>query len=105
MAKDVRKEQLVLLKFERKLAGLAAFVAAGSATAASASTKVNADATVKAYEDIRAALVHLADVTTQAHAALQSCVTEVGARALEATGGGHPKVTAAEGVRSILGIG
>ena len=33
MAKDVRKEQLVLLKFERKLAGLAAFVAAGSATA------------------------------------------------------------------------
>ena len=104
MTKDVRKEQLVLLKFEKKLAGLAAFVAAGSVTAASASTKVNSDATTKGFEDIRAALVHLAEVTTQAHAAMQESVAAVGARALEA-GGGMPKVSAVETVRSILGIG
>jgi xanthine dehydrogenase molybdopterin-binding subunit B len=104
MPKDVRKEQLELIKFERKLAGLAAFVAAGSATAASAADKINAEATAKAYYDIRIALVNLADVTTQAHQALQENVLELGARALQ-VGGGMPKATSSEVVRSILGIG
>ncbi|MDZ7627684.1 MAG: hypothetical protein U5J99_04645 [Parvularculaceae bacterium] len=78
MTKDVRKEQVELLKFEKKLAGLAAFVAAGSATAASAAGKVNAEATMKAYADISNALVHLADVTTKAHAALEASVAGSG---------------------------
>ena len=105
MTKDVRKEQIELLKFEKKLAGLAAFLAAGSATAASAADKLNADATMKAYDDIRQALVHLADVTTEAHAALEASVAEIGVRALQLGGGGVPKESTAEGVRSILGIG
>lgn len=106
MTEDVRKEQIVLLQFEKKLAGLAAFVAASSATAASAADKINAEATMKAYDDIKAALVHLADVTTQVHASLQSTVVEAGVRALEATGGGGgSKNPPAEVVRSILGIG
>jgi hypothetical protein len=103
MPKDVRKEQVQLLKFEKKLAGLAAFVAAGAATAASAADKINAGATMKAYDDISKALVHLADVTTQAHAALQSTVVEAGVRALEVNGA--PKNPPSEIVRSLLGIG
>ncbi|MFN3958564.1 MAG: hypothetical protein ACK4NP_01480 [Parvularculaceae bacterium] len=103
MTKDVRKEQVQLLKFEKKLAGLAAFVAAGSATAASAADKVNAEATLKAYDDIRNALIHLADVTTQAHAALEASVFEAGVRALQVNGA--PKNPPSEVVRSLLGIG
>jgi hypothetical protein len=104
MTKDVRKEQVQLLKFERKLASLAAFVAAASATAASAADKVNAEATMKAYADISNALVHLADVTTKAHAALEASVVEAGVRALQLNGG-TPKNPPSEVVRSLLGIG
>lgn len=104
MTKDVRKEQVALLKFERKLAGLAAFVAAGSATAASAADKLNGETTLKAYNDIREALAHLADVTAATHLSLQQSAAEIGVRALEATGG-TPKASASEVVRSILGIG
>ena len=104
MAKDVRKEQLKLLKFEKKLAGLAAFVAAGSATAASAADKINSEATAKAYDDIRTALVNLADVTAQAHQSLQESVVEAGARAMQ-IGGGMPKASSSEVVRSLLGLG
>ena len=105
MTKDVRKEQIELLKFEKKLAGLAAMLAAGSATAASAADKINGEATMKAYDDIRNALVHLADVTTEAHAALEASVTELGVRALQLGGGGTPKDPPSEVVRFLLGIG
>lgn len=84
--------------------GLAAFLAAGSAAAASASDKINSEATIKAYDDIRDAVAHLADVTAHAHAAMQTGVTEIGARALQ-IGGGQPKVSASEAVRSLLGLG
>jgi xanthine dehydrogenase molybdopterin-binding subunit B len=104
MTKDVRKEQLALLKFEQKLAALAAFVAASSATAASAADKINGEATMKAYEDIRGALVQLADVTAAAHQSLLASVAELGVRAFEVSGG-TPKASASEVVRSILGIG
>ncbi|MFZ5619179.1 MAG: hypothetical protein ACOZAA_17840 [Pseudomonadota bacterium] len=104
MTKDVRKEQIVLLKFERKLAALAGFVAAGSAAAASAADTINGEATAKAYEDIRAALVNLADVTSHAHAMLERSALEACAKALEVSGG-IPKASSSEVVRSILGIG
>ncbi len=104
MAKDVRKEQLVLLKFERKLAGLAAFVAAGSASAASASEKISPDAAFGAYQEIASALAHLAEVTAAAHQTLEATAAAAGARALEASGG-VPKVNVAEAVRSALGLG
>lgn len=103
MAKDVRKEQLVLLKFEKKLTGLAAFWGASSATAAVAAEKIDAGATAGAYENVRAALVHLAEVTAEAHATLEATAAEAGARALEAQG--IPKVSIAEMVRSALGLG
>ncbi|MEL6361306.1 MAG: hypothetical protein AAFR21_09470 [Pseudomonadota bacterium] len=104
MSLDVRKEQLVLLKFEKKLAGLAAFVAAGSATAASAANKVGDEVSLQAYNDIQQALINLADVTSEAHAALQAKASEAGVRALEISGG-VPKDPPAQVVRSLLGLG
>lgn len=104
MSKDVRKEQLVLLQFEKRLAALAAFVAAGAATAASASDKINAEATAKAYDDLKAALVHLGDVTGAIHAKLEAASIEAGARALQLSGG-SPKNPPGDVVRSILGLG
>ena len=40
--KDIRKEQVALLRFEKQLAGLAATLAAGGAVAKAADAKLNA---------------------------------------------------------------
>lgn len=104
VSKDVRKEQVVLLKFERELAGLAALVAGMAATAASASEKIDAAAAGGCYERIRSALVNLADVTTAAHAQLEAAAIAAGARALQVQGG-YPKDPPSEVVRSLLGLG
>ncbi|NWG70229.1 MAG: hypothetical protein HXY23_01275 [Parvularculaceae bacterium] len=101
--KDIRKEQVVLLRFEKELARLAAFVAAGSATAASAATIIDGEAAAGAYDRVKDALVHLAEVTTDVHAALNAQAIEAGARILQA--GGTPKEPPAEVVRSLLGLG
>ena len=104
MSLDVRKEQLSLLKFEKKLAGLAAVLAAGSATAASASDKIGSAEAAEAYDAIQKALVNLADVTSSAHAAMEARVVEEGLRAIE-FGARVPKLSVGESVRSILGLG
>ena len=103
---DVRKEQVVLLRFEKELARLAAIVAAMSTTAAAASEKVDAEAATGAYERIRQALVGLADVTTAAHVQLEAIAVSAGLQFFQASGG-TPKhePPAAEVVRSVLGIG
>ena len=103
MTKDVRKEQLTLLRFEKELAGLAAIVASGAVTAASASEKIGGETAHQAYADIQTALVHLAEVTAQAHNSLEANVETVGLKVLEASGGvpkGDPSVV----IRSILGM-
>lgn len=104
IAKDVRKEQIVLLRFEKELARLAAFVAAGSATAASAATVIDSEATSSAYSKIQDALVHLADVTSAVHSAMEAQAIEAGVRLLQAGGAPKGDPPAAEVVRSILGI-
>jgi hypothetical protein len=104
MSKDVRREQVKLLQFEKKIVGLAAFLAASSTAAASASTKINHEAASRAYDDIRAALVNLADVTAHAHAAFEAGVAAEGLKALEASGG-VPKRDVAQVVQSVLGLG
>ncbi len=101
--KDIRKEQLVLLRFEKELARLAAFVAAGSATAASAAVVIDSGAASGAYDRIKDALVHLAEVTTDVHAAMNAQAMEAGARILQATGA--PKEPPVEVVKSLLGLG
>jgi xanthine dehydrogenase molybdopterin-binding subunit B len=105
MSKDVRKEQLVLLKFEKKIASLAAFVAAGSATAASASEKMGGDASAVAYDQIRQALVNLAEVTSNAHVVLEQTVAQAGLKSLDASGGVPKDPPTVEMVRSLLGLG
>ena len=104
MSKDVRKEQAALLKFEKKLAGLAVFAAGMTATVASASSKIGSESAGRAYEDVQAAIIHLAEVTAEAHAALEASAASAGARSLEATGG-VPKNTIAQVVQSTFGLG
>lgn len=105
MSKDLRKEQLALLRFEKQIAGLAATLAVGAATAKAADGKLHATDGEQAFNEIQAALVQLADVTSQAHAALNEKAIEAGARILQAAGGGLPKPDPLSKVTSILGLG
>ncbi len=103
--KDLRKEQLALLRFEKQIAGLAAVLAAGAVAAKGVDGKLHASQGAQAYADIQTALVNLADVTGQAHEALNAKALEAGATILQAAGGGLPKFEPSEAVRSILGLG
>jgi len=103
MKKDVRSEQATLLRFEKQIAGLAAALAAGSATANAAGQKLGGTAASEAYTDIQASLLQLADVTTKAHETLNSEALALGFKTLQVNG--VPKDPPAEVVRSILGIG
>ncbi len=104
MTKDVRKEQVVLLRFEKKIAGLAAALAASLAAAKAADGKLHAEGATDAYMEIEAALLHLADVTSTAHASLEAHAQTIGAQILNA-GGGIPKGDISGVVRSALGLG
>lgn len=104
MTKDLRKEQLALLRFEKQIAGLAVTLAAGAAAAKAVDGKLHATDATAAYADIQAALVNLAEVTADAHAAVSNKALEVGATLFQATGG-IPKTEPSRAVASILGIG
>ncbi len=103
--KDLRKEQLALLRFEKQITGLAATLAAGAVIAKGVDGKFHATQGAEAYAQIQSALVNLAAVTGQAHDALGLKAMEVGAHLLEAAGGGRPKHDVDESVKLILGIG
>ncbi|MHA7871453.1 MAG: hypothetical protein ACX939_03795 [Hyphococcus sp.] len=104
MTKDIRKEQLVLLRFEKQIAGLAATLAVGATAAKAADGKLHADVSEKALAEMQTALLHLADVTSRAHDAMNAKALEVGARVHQATGG-LPKGDPHKVVASLLGIG
>lgn len=101
---DLRKEQLVLLRFEKQLAGLAALAAGAATVAHAADGKLGKEAAGDALAKVEAALMHLAEATGAAHSALDAAAIEAGARCLQATGG-TPKREASQVVASILGIG
>lgn len=103
MVKDIRKEQLALLRFEKRLTALAVIAAAGASSAASAGTHLGSDVAMRAFDDIQNALINLADVTTGAHSALEENARALGLRALEASGG-LPKGEPAVVIRSIFGL-
>ncbi len=105
MMKDLRKEQLALLRFEKQIAGLAATLAAGVVVAKGVDGKLHASSGTEAYADIQTALVNLAEVTSQAHDVLNAKALEVGAKLFEAAGGGLPKIDPDGAVKSILGLG
>ncbi|MBT8471681.1 MAG: hypothetical protein HKN14_06375 [Marinicaulis sp.] len=104
MTKDLRKEQLTLLRFEKQIAGLAATLAAGVAVAKTADGKLHATEAQTALADVQTALINLAEVTGKAHDALNVKVIEAGAKVYEASGG-VPKGDPPKVVASILGIG
>ncbi|WP_425409943.1 hypothetical protein [Hyphococcus sp.] len=101
---DLRKEQLALLRFEKQIAGLAATLAAGAVVARGVDGKLHASQGTQAYADIQAALVNLAEVTSNAHDVLNAKAVEAGITVMQATGG-IPKRKPSEAVLSILGIG
>ena len=104
MSEDVRKEQVALLRFEKKVVGLAGALAAGVATAKAVDGKLHASDGAAAYAEMEAALMRLAEATSQAHDVLAAKATESGAIMLQATGG-VPKRSVSSAVASILGIG
>ena len=105
MTKDIRKEQLELLRFEKKLAGLAATLAAGAVVAKTADEKLNSSVSADAYADIQSALVHLAEVTSKAHATVNEQALQVGMRLINPEAGPLPKSDPVNVVASILGLG
>ncbi len=102
---DLRKEQLVLLRFEKQIAGLAATLAAGAVAAKGLDGKLHASEGAEAFANIQTALVNLAEVTTKAHDAMNAKAMEAGADLFQAAGGGLPKFESLGAVRSILGLG
>ena len=105
MKKDIRREQLELLKFEKELAALAATFVGGAGIAAATSSKIGDDVSLTVYEDVRVALIQLAEATSRAHAAVEEVALKAGANYLQATGGLPKQNPAAEIVRSLLGAG
>lgn len=101
---DIRKEQLALLRFEKKLAGLAAALAVAGGAAKAADLKLGVGDGARAFAELQNALMLLARATGEAHAELQARALEAGARMLSASGG-VPKKDPPQAVASILGIG
>ena len=69
---DVRKEQIALLRFEKQLAEMARTLRDGATIATSTDAKLGTTEASAAYEEMKAALVRLADVTSEAHENLRS---------------------------------
>ena len=103
MEKDIRREQVALLRLEKQIAGLATVVAASAASAQAADAKMGAETSATAHAEISAALVHLADAASRAHDALNAEAMSLGMRLLEIRG--VPKDPPSQVVRSILGLG
>ncbi|MEE2690887.1 MAG: hypothetical protein VX640_05015 [Pseudomonadota bacterium] len=101
---DIRKEQLALLRFEKKLTTLAASLAAAGVAAKAVDAKLGGADGADAFATLQNTLMTLAQATGEAHAALNAKAIEVGARVLMASGG-IPKKEPGEHVASILGIG
>jgi hypothetical protein len=104
MTKDIRREQMVLLRFEKQIAGLAATLAVGAVAVKAADGKLHASVGGEAFAEIQAAVIHLANVTGKAHEAMSIKALEVGAVMHQATGG-LPKKDPPSVVASLLGIG
>lgn len=102
--KDIRKEQLVLLRFEKQLAALAAIWAGGAGAAQAADGKLGSPEASAAFTDVQNAIMRLAEVTGQAHDALYAKAIDSGARILQASGG-VPKEEPPKVIASLFGLG
>lgn len=94
----------MLFRFEKELVALAGTLAAGAATVKVVNDKLGGDA-MASVEKVQNALIQLAQVTGEAHAALNVRALEAG-HTLWQTSGGIPKSDPPiEAIASILGIG
>lgn len=100
--KDLRKEQIELLRLEKDIKGIATKVAALTTTGAVASLGV-AQAEVDA---LKLAIVDVAENTAKLHQQAEQIALEQGLRIMEANGGskGDPPAVV-EMFKSILGLG
>ncbi|MEO1149372.1 MAG: hypothetical protein AAFW83_00115 [Pseudomonadota bacterium] len=64
---DVRKEQIALIRFEKQLAEMARTLRDGAHVATSTDAKLGTHEASVAYEEMKTALVNLADATQRAH--------------------------------------
>ncbi|MEL7014762.1 MAG: hypothetical protein AAFR72_08610 [Pseudomonadota bacterium] len=69
---DVRKEQIALIRFEKQLAEMARTLRDGAQVATSTDTKLGTNEATMAYEEMKVALVELADATERAHENLRT---------------------------------
>ncbi|MEM8935740.1 MAG: hypothetical protein AAGC77_04975 [Pseudomonadota bacterium] len=105
MDKDLKKEQVDLLKFEKQLLGLGAGLSALTAgAAASASDKVG-DVAVTHTQNVQQAYLNLVETVQAAHDAIETSAAEAGFRLLQARGTPKEVPPVAEVAKSILGIG
>lgn len=101
--KDIRKEQIFLLRLEKQIAGLAATLAVGASVAKAADGKLGAAEAGESFAELQAALMKLAQVASDAHAVLNTKAIEAGVRLLAT--GGTPKEDPPKVVASLLGLG
>lgn len=104
MTKDIRKEQVSLLRVEKKIVALAAALASATAAAKAADGKLQAEGASTALSEAQAALMNVAEIAGRAHDALNASAIDAGMRTLQATGG-VPKRSVSSTVASIFGIG
>jgi len=106
--KNLRKEQLQLLKFEKAAMALATAGVALPGIATAAETEISEAAVdPEAIEAWRHAFLDLAVKTSEIHSAFEIKAGEVGARLIEQASGGTPKpphMAYMEQALSILGL-
>ena len=98
---DVRKEQIALLRFEKELNAMAKTLADGASVASSTDAKVGGQDATAAYNEMKAALIKLAEVTEKAHETLRVKAIEKKKNFVEVTLG---KGRVSEDVRSALSV-
>ena len=103
---DLRKEQLMLWRFEQQLVGLATTVAAGAATVKAVDGSIGGGAGSDGLARVQELVLQLARATADAHAALQMRAIETGATLWQTSAGG-PKdgPDPVRAIASIFGIG
>ena len=104
MAKDLRRAQVELLRFEKQLLGLGGGLAALTAGAAASAEKVVGPLAAEQAADIQTAYLKLVETVQAAHNSVEVSALAAGANLLQ-TKGDPKNVQLLELAKSALGIG
>lgn len=104
MTLDFRKHQAALLRYEQSLKEAATAAAALSALGAPAvlAHSSEIETASSTIESSQTTLLHLAEMISSTHSALEAQAIELGARLIPTTSGGVPKRPPVEALQSIL---